>query len=281
MLNTETKTATTGIFPPRQDLAAAYERDGFVLPLDILSEAEALSLRQDLESAEAELAGDAERSELLRAYPDRLLPSFDALIRHPTIIDSVSSVLGPDLLVWSSALFIKPANSSKIVSWHQDLTYWGLDDAQEVTCWVALSAANAASGCMKFVAGSHKQQIVPHVDNYGEDNLLSRGQEIAVDVDEAEATLVELKPGQASMHHGHLFHASGPNLSNDRRIGVAIRYIQTSMKQESGDRPLVALANGVDRFGNFNIAATPRGRLLAEDFETCRADAELKKKLLF
>lgn len=266
-------------FETPQTIADAYARDGFALPLDILSEAEAASLRDDLERAEAELADDAERLALLRTYPDRLLPGFDALIRHPKIIDAVSAVLGPDLLVYSGALFIKPARSDKIVSWHQDLTYWGLDDAEEVTCWVALSQANRASGCMKFVPGSHKQRIVAHVDTYAEDNLLSRGQEIAVEVDEADAVLCELRPGQASMHHGHLFHASGPNTTPDRRIGVAIRYIRPSMKQESGDRPLVAIASGVDRFKNFDIAASPRGRLLEQDFEICRAEADLRKRL--
>lgn len=264
-----------------ETIAETYEDQGFVLPLDILSPEEAQALRTDLEQAESELASDPEKSDLLRSYPDHLLPSFAKLVRHPAIIKAVSAILGPDLLVWSGALFIKPAKSDKIVSWHQDLTYWGLDDAQEVTCWVALSPANRDSGCMKFVAGSHKQRIVPHVDTHAEDNLLSRGQEIAVEVDEADATLCELKPGQASLHHGHLFHASGPNTSDDRRIGVAIRYIQTSMKQESGVRPLVSHVSGVDRFGNFNIFAGPTGRLQEQDFDLCREDAALKKKLLF
>ncbi|NNE82228.1 MAG: phytanoyl-CoA dioxygenase family protein [Silicimonas sp.] len=270
---------TAAHFMSPDKIADAYARDGFVLPIDVLSEEKAQALRGDVERAEAKLANDPDRLALLRTYPDRLLPSFDALIRHPKIIDAISSVLGPDLLVYSGALFIKPAKSDKIVSWHQDLTYWGLDDAEEVTCWVALSPANRESGCMKFVPGSHKQRIVEHVDTYADDNLLSRGQEIAVDVDEADAVLCELKPGQASMHHGHLFHASGPNTSNDRRIGVAIRYIRPSMKQESGDRPLVAIASGVDRYKNFDIAATPRGSLLEQDFAICRREAELRKKL--
>jgi ectoine hydroxylase-related dioxygenase (phytanoyl-CoA dioxygenase family) len=265
----------------KDTVAATYDRDGFVLPIDILSSEEAKRLRDDLESAEQALNNDPERLTLLHSYPQELLPSFAKLIKHPTIIKNVSAILGPDLLVWGASLFIKSAKSPKIISWHQDLTYWGLDDAQEVTCWVALSSANVDSGCMKFVAGSHKQRIVPHVDTHAEDNMLSRGQEIAVDVDEEDATLCELMPGQASMHHGHLFHASGPNTSDDRRIGMAIRFIQPSMHQESGDRPLVALASGVDRFGNFNISAGPRGRLQEASFDLCREDAELKKKLLF
>ena len=73
---------------------------------------------------------------------------------------------------------------------------------------------------MQFVAGSHKNVIQPHHDTFASNNLLSRGQELAVDVDPAEATDVVLGAGHASFHHGHLFHASGPNDSDDRRNGV-------------------------------------------------------------
>lgn len=275
MTNTPTN-YTSGV-----DIAAAYDRDGFVVPLNIISSAQTQVLRADFEAAESELAGDPDRLRLLYAYPDRLLPSFDRLIRHENLIAAATAVLGADLMVWSAGLFVKEAKSPKIVSWHQDLTYWGLDDAEETTCWFAFSPASVDSGCMKFVPGSHRQSIVAHVDTYAENNLLSRGQEIAVDVREEDGVAAELKPGQASMHHGHLFHASGPNTTDDRRIGAAIRYIKPSMKQNSGVRPLVALVSGEDRFGHFTIASPPRGRLLEEDFATCQQDADLKKHLLF
>jgi len=188
-----------------------YQRDGFVFPVDVLSETEASTLLADLESAEQELAGDKKKLALLHAYPDRVLPAFDALIRHPKILERVSAVLGPDLMVWGASIFDKSPHSDKIVSWHQDLTYWGLDSDDEVTVWVALSPVNKASGCMYFVPGSHKQNAVEHVDTFADNNLLTRGQEIAVEVEEGEGVAVELKPGQASLHHGHLFHSSGPN----------------------------------------------------------------------
>lgn len=264
-----------------RSLEERYDEDGFVFPLDVLTPQEAQQIRDDLEAAEAELADDPERLALLKGYPDRLLPSFDALIRHPTLIDAASRVLGPDLMVWSAALFIKEANSTKIVSWHQDLTYWGLDDVEETTCWVALSDVSVASGAMKFVAGSHKQSIVEHVDTFSDDNLLTRGQEIAVDVDEADAVAVELNPGQASLHHGHLFHASGPNSTNDRRIGSAIRYIKASMKQLDDTKSLVAHVSGEDRWQNFKIAGAPRGRLNDADFQLCREDVIAKQPILY
>ncbi|MEM9357898.1 MAG: phytanoyl-CoA dioxygenase family protein [Pseudomonadota bacterium] len=263
------------------DVADVYDRDGFVFPIDVVPKEEAEAVRTDLEAAEAELADEPERLALLRSYPSQLLPSFDRLIRNENLIAAASKVLGPDLMVWSSGLFIKEANSPKIVSWHQDLTYWGLDDAEETTCWVALSPANVASGCMKFVPGSHKHKAVAHNDTFDDNNLLTRGQEVAVDVKEEDGVAAELQTGQASMHHGHLFHASGPNTTNDRRIGSAIRYIKTSMKQTTGDKSLVALVSGEDRYGHFKIAEPPKGRLLEEDFELCRQDTEIKRRVLY
>lgn len=262
-------------------IAELYDRDGFVFPIDVITPQEARAIRSDLEAAEAELANDPERLALLRSYPDRLLPSFDNLIRNPRLISAASAVLGANLMVWSAGLFIKEANSPKVVTWHQDLTYWGLDDAEETTCWVALSTADIASGCMKFVPGSHKKKLVAHVDTFDDNNLLSRGQEIAVEVDEDEGVAAELEAGQASMHHGHLFHASDPNTTNDRRIGAAIRYIKPSMKQRSGDRSLVALVSGEDRYGHFTIAGPPQGRLADADFELCRRDSEIKRRVLY
>ena len=258
-----------------------YENDGFVCPIDVLSPEEVQIVRKDFEQAEIELIGDGAKLSLLRSYPDRLLPSFDELIRKEQLVKAAQAVLGPDLLVWSAAMFIKEPESPKIVSWHQDLTYWGLDDAEETTCWVAISHSNKASGCMKFVPGSHKVQQIEHIDTFNKNNLLTRGQEIAVEVNEADSVAIELKAGQASMHHGHLFHASGPNTTSDRRIGSAIRYIKTSMRQKSGEKALVAHVAGEDKFGNFKISGAPKGRLNEDDFEMCKADAELKRKILY
>ena len=262
------------------NLGKVYSEQGFYCPVYAISEAEAQELRLDYEKAERELRGDNDRLALLKAYPNRLLPSFDALTRNKFLVNAAKEILGENILVWSAALFIKEAESKKIVSWHQDLTYWQLNDIKEVTCWFAVSSARKKAGCMKFIAGSHKNRIVPHNDTFDENNMLSRGQEIAVEVDENQAVYAELDPGQASFHHGLLFHSSGPNLTNDRRIGSAIRYISASMKQNTGDRPLVTQVSGDEDFGNFNILPPPKGRLLEEEFELCKQDNELKKRLL-
>ena len=263
-----------------EKLGSIYTENGFFSPVNAFSEAEAEELRKDYETAEEELRGDTERLSLLKAYPNRLLPSFDTATRNKTLVEAAKEILGENILVWSAALFIKEASSTKIVSWHQDLTYWQLNDIREVTCWLAISSARKQAGCMKFIPGSHKNRIVPHNDTFDENNLLTRGQEISVEVNENEAVYAELDPGQASFHHGLLFHSSGPNTTDDRRIGSAIRYISASMKQETGDCPLVTQVSGNTDYGNFKILPPPKGRLLEEEFELCHLDNELKKKLL-
>ena len=258
-----------------------YKRDGFVFPINALDVVEAQEGRTDLERAEQELLKDPEKLALLRSYPDRLLPSYDRMIRKATMIEAVKPILGEDLMVWSGGLFIKEANTTHVVTWHQDLTYWGLDDVEEATIWVALSPATIESGCMRFVPGSHKNNLVPHIDTFDDNNLLSRGQEIAVDVNDNDGVNVVLQTGQASLHHGHLFHSSGPNTTNDRRIGAAIRYIRPSMQQRSGDRSLVTLVSGKDRYDNFKVAGRPRGWLDEQDFALCREDSIIKRRVLY
>src|SRR4030095_8407186 len=262
-------------------ITTGFARDGYYFPYDAISEDAAAELLADLEAAEAEVAGDRAKLSLLRSYPAQLLPSFARLIRHPRLIEAVSQLIGPDLLVWSCGFFIKEAGSKSYVSWHQDLNYWGLDGEQEVTAWVSLTPATVENGCMRFVPGSHNRKVVPHVDSFAPDNLLTRGQEIAVEVDEASAVDVVLRAGQASFHHGHMFHASGPNRTSSRRVATAIRYIAPSMKQVSGEKLLVSLVSGRDEHGHFEAMPAPAGRLLEADFDCARRNTEMKRGILY
>lgn len=248
------------------ELKTCYRDDGFLFPIQAVSAEQAALWRAELEEIEREWrAADLPLplNNYKRVNAHVVMPLMAEIANHSAILNCVEGVLGPDLLIWGAEFFIKEAGTKHIVSWHQDLTYWGMGATDhQCTAWLALSPATTDSGCMRFVAGSHKQAIVPHNDTFDEMNLLSRGQEIAVEVDEADATAIELQPGQMSLHHGLTFHASGPNMSGDRRIGVAIRYVSPDAKQEVADRDYAMLARGVDRTGNFINFAKPE-RLFA------------------
>ena len=109
-----------------------------------------------------------------------------------------------------------------------------------------------------------------HRDTFHRDNLLSRGQEIAVEVDEASAVDIELRPGQFSLHHGFTMHGSHPNRSADRRIGFSLNYVSPAMHNRYGVKPMVRLVRGEDRHGHFELTPPPRGLLDPRDVELLR-----------
>ena len=257
-------------------LVENYERDGYVFPLDVIDEDTAAGMRAELEKAEAH-----PNYRGLGPYPHMAMPWLDDLIRHEAILGPVRQLLGNDLLVWGTSFFIKEANTESYVSWHQDLHYWGLEDVHETTAWVALSPATVASGCMRFVPGTHRSADLDHHDTFHADNLLTRGQELSVEVDESDAVDVELKPGQMSLHHGRTFHASRANSTDDRRIGVAIRYIPTHMRQVGGIRTAATLVSGDDEYGHFALSPPPSGLLAEADIARTRRAGELKESILF
>lgn len=232
----------------------AYREDGYLFPVDVLSSTEVADFRKRFEAYEAQNGGWYELSKGQKLY---LLQTWVAeLANHKKVLDAVEGVLGPNLMVWGSSLFIKDPGEGTYVSWHQDSTYWGLSEPDVTTAWIALSPATSQSGCMKMMPGTHKWQQVEHVDTLDEKNLLTRGQEVAVDVNEDDGVMVELAPGQMSLHDVRTVHASDPNQSTDRRIGVAIRYIAPHVSQLNADNDSAWLVRGEDTFTNF-IHETP------------------------
>jgi len=232
-----------------EDHVRQYHRDGFFAPIPCLSAEETAMFRAKFEAYEAAHEGWYEMSKGQKLY---LLQTWARdLGRHPKILDAVEDVMGPNLMVWGLSLFVKDAHSPSYVSWHQDSTYWGLSKPNVTTAWIALSPANKQSGCMKMVPGTHKWEQVAHRDTLAKENLLTRGQEIDVDVDEREAVYLEIEPGEISLHNIRTVHASAPNQSDQRRIAIAIRYITPDVKQINAEGDSAWLVRGEDTEGNF------------------------------
>ncbi len=233
-----------------------FKTEGFLSPLDALAETEVSRYQNWLSQAEA---GEP----LAKPYRQKshlLFPAIAELVRHPRILDAVESILGPDLLCWTTTFFIKEPHDPGFVSWHQDATYWGLSEPDVITAWVALTPSRHENGCVKVIPGTHTSQVA-HADTHNASNMLTRGQEIAVAVDERDAVEMALEPGQFSLHHTLLFHSSEPNPSDIRRVGLAIRYIPTRLRQTAGIRDGATLVRGVDNFGNFDLENAPMADL--------------------
>lgn len=245
---------------------AGYWRDGYLFPLDLMSPAQAQHWREKLETVERDYK-DAKMPRTLNTYKrinaQCVMPFAYELASQPGLLDIIEGILGPDILIYGAEFFIKEAHSEQIVTMHQDLTYWGLGATDNlVTAWIALSEVNPDSGCMQFVAGSHGNQILPHEDTFDKNNLLSRGQEIQVEVKAEDKTDIILRPGQLSLHHGRMIHGSGPNHSDDRRIGFVIRYVNPDVLQEVAQKDYAMLVRGADRARHF-VHYTPPQTLFA------------------
>jgi non-haem Fe2+, alpha-ketoglutarate-dependent halogenase len=239
-----------------------YRRRGFLSPLSVMSAERAQGYRHRLEAAEAAFGPMHYVTK-----PHLLLLMADELAHDAAMLDAVEDIIGPDILLWDSTFIIKEPGKDKFVSWHQDLTYWGLDRDDVVSIWLALSPATVESGCMRMMPGSHRGGRVEHELTTNAANLLSRGQTIAAELDETRAVDAPLQPGQMSMHHGWTFHASHPNRTDDRRIGLNMNLVAPNVRQTRFVGDSAMLLRGTDRYHHFNAEPRPR-----EDFsEQARA----------
>ena len=261
-----------------QDQIDVFHRDGCLSPVRVMPEADAIELRRKLEAFEAETGGPLKGA--LRHKSHLLFTWLADLVRQTKIVDAIEDLYGPNLLCWTTNFFIKEANNPAFVSWHQDSTYWGLDRPDVVTAWVAFTPSNKTNGAMEYIPGTHTSDQIPHRDTFAKNNLLTRGQEVAVEVDASKAMTIDLEPGEISLHHVRLVHGSPPNPSNDRRIGFAIRYIPTSVKQIAGEDS-ATLVRGVDNDHNFEHEPRPTRDMDPEFLELHRRIADRNAQILY
>ena len=252
------------------EFADQYRKDGYVSGLRAFAPETVERLRAEIEALEADHgagAGGHSLDQFFRVNGHVVLPLLADLARTPAILDHVEAVLGPNILAWSVELFIKEPMSMQTVSWHQDITYWGMGETDhEVTAWVALTDVSIEAGCMRFIPGSHKGGVVAHNDTFDPNNLLSRGQSIP-GISEAGARHGPLKPGEMSLHHGRCFHASGPNQSDDRRIGLAIRYVTPEVRDDAPGRDWAMPVRGAAPAGGWDCIAGARALFHPADLE--------------
>ena len=237
-----------------EDQVNSYHKNGYCHPIDVLSEAEAQTFRTQLERAEHD-------------YPDALNSTnrnnahlafcfLDEMAHNKIILDAVEDLIGPNILLSGSVLFVKEGRSPSFVSWHQDATYMGFSPNDFVTPWVALTTSNCVSGFMRVIPGSHLGRILQHEDTFGEDNILTRGQKIS-NLAEEDAVDIELKPGQMSLHHPTIIHSSMPNQSDDRRMGLALQSYMTPSVQQTIGKNYALLVRGQETEGHAILLKRP------------------------
>ena len=257
------------------DQLKKYNDYGFVAPIDILSSEEANQIKIEIEYIEKkwpeELVG------LGRNNAHYISPVLDNVCHNSKILDAVESIIGKNILVGGTTIFIKEPDKQGFVSWHQDAKYIGFEPYNWVTAWLAITDANEENGCMRMLPGSHKKKIKEHKDTFNKNNLLTRGQTVQ-NVSLEKTIPNELRAGQLSLHHPMIVHGSGINKSAYRRIGFVIQsYIGSNVDQVIG-KVYVQQARGDDLY-KFH-KHTPRPvKLMNEENLTLRrkANKELSK----
>jgi Phytanoyl-CoA dioxygenase (PhyH) len=234
-----------------------YHDRGFVSPIPALAGEEVMRFRRDFEELER-FHGDSLRIEHLK-FLHLFFPWAYELAVHPTVLDAVESLLGPDLLIHSSSAFYKEPEGEEFVSWHQDGYYYRLSEPKLVTAWIALTDSSVENGCMRVIPGSHKR-LEPHENSTNPDNQLTLA--IVGEVDESRAVDITLDPGEFSAHHVNLVHGSGLNRSGGKRIGYAVRYTTPEVSQELVHLPVMVARGQDDRLYYGPGAEPPSGSLV-------------------
>ncbi len=255
-----------------------YEDNGFISPINIFSKDKAKKIRNEIELIEKEKPGELDKSGRYNAH--LISPMLDEVTHNSKILDAVQSLIGENILVCSTTLFIKNPNKKGFVSYHQDAKYIGLEPLNWVTAWVAITDSNQKNGCMKMWPGSHKENLKVHNQMFNEENLLTRGQTIN-DVPENETVPLVLKAGQMSLHHPTVVHGSGLNKSNDRRIGFVIQsYIGTNVRQILGKNS-VQLARGIDEFNHHEKISRPKSLMNKKDLKIKKQENDYLQDIFY
>ena len=231
-----------------------YKNKGYLSPVKALTSSEAKEIRDEIENIEKNWIGALEG--INRNYVHLISPLLNQVCLNKNILDAVESIIGKNILICGTTLFIKEKNEKGFVSFHQDAKYIGLEPHNWVTVWLAVTDSNENNGCMRMLPASHKENLKYHEQKFDKNNLLTRGQTIKnVSLDETDPII--LKAGEISLHHPLIVHGSGLNYSTDRRIGFVIQsYIGTNVNQVIG-KMFVQKARGEDRYNYHEYSKIP------------------------
>ncbi len=220
-----------------EEQVSAFERDGFVSGIKILTTEQVDMLNEELlvlqsldedkkklfyhyESNESE---DPEKVLFHAIGAWRITPGFHDLLWSPAYRMAAYQLLGQSFRIFHDQLFCKPAKHGGVVAWHQDFSYWTFTKPMHhLTCWIGLDDASVKNGCLYFVPGSHKWGLLPitgltgGMDNVRE--ILTEEQSEAFE----KRLPNELPKGYASFHHPLMMHGSYENYSDQPRRAAVI-----------------------------------------------------------
>lgn len=151
-------------------------------------------------------------------------PELFNLIRHPAILDSVSSLLGSEV-AWTGSFVTRPKlpqNASATFPWHQDSQYYGgpTQHLHVVSVWIPLVDVDEDNGCLYVLPGSHTWGLLK--GKRGADNLMITSEDVEK---RAKPTALPMSQGDILFFSNLTFHSSKPNTTDKVRWSVDLRYV--------------------------------------------------------
>jgi ectoine hydroxylase-related dioxygenase (phytanoyl-CoA dioxygenase family) len=152
---------------------------------------------------------------------------------------AASQLLDGAVRFWHDQLFCKPSRHGGVVAWHHDYSYWTRTRPMtHLTCWIALDDATRDNGCVQYIPGSHRWELLP-VTGLAGDMLAIH----SVLSDEQKRQFIpvaaELKRGQGVFHHPLMVHGSYENRTDRPRRATVINVMRDGVRSAS-DAPLLA-----------------------------------------
>ena len=207
---------------------AAYNKDGYIKGIRIFDEAEITERRRAFDEILARTLAAGANSYSISSAHMKYGMVYD-LITNPRIVACVKDILGENVIGWGAHFFCKMPGDNKVVSWHQDASFWPLSPSKTVTVWLAIDDADRQNACMRFVAGS---QNLGHLTYRMSENDSVLNQTVEAPEQFGEVVYDVLKAGEISMHSDLCLHGSEKNTSQRRRCGLTLRYCSADVRSE-------------------------------------------------
>jgi len=235
-----------------EDQVEFYQENGYLAGIKVLADEQVKALRQELAGLvdpdhpgnhlfyefNSNESADPKKILFHALGAWRITPGFHDILWNPAFCIPASQLLGGPVRLWHDQLFYKPAQHGGVVIWHQDYSYWTRTQPMaHLSCWIGLDDSTRENGCVHYVPGSHRWNLLPREDFANDMDTI---QSVLTDEQKREfkPKAIELKVGECSFHHPLMVHGSFENQTNQPRRAVVINAVLDGVRSVS-DKPLL------------------------------------------
>jgi non-heme Fe2+,alpha-ketoglutarate-dependent halogenase len=251
------------------DIREEFKQSGFVSEVDVLPMDRTAYYAEKCKAFIDSYKSHPDFSEWTYYRTELVLKWVAELASEESLLDVIEELIGPDILLWNAFLPVKPPRTDAYFGWHQDATYWPVSPTEQiVSAWIALSPVNQDCGGMQMVRRSHLCGALNHETTYDDSSMLKRGQQVTTPIDNKQIFDINLHPGQASIHHTLTLHRSGPNNSDNWRLGVGFNYVSAQVGPLPGYEDSAMPLRGNVEKSRFILTQAPQSDLDAAALES-------------